>query len=76
LSPSFFPLGKALNKLVPISVVGIFDYAGAEDHFRRLVTLANNAKLAYQEMLEEYEKEECQSLLTSHKRQSTEVHFL
>lgn len=28
-------LGKAVNKLVPISVVGIFDYSGAEvfDHF-------------------------------------------
>ena len=23
-------LGKAVNKLVPISVVGIFDYSGAE----------------------------------------------
>lgn len=61
-------LGKAVNKLVPISVVGIFDYAGAEDHFRRLVTLANNAKLAYQEMIEEYEKEECETLITEVKQ--------
>lgn len=57
-------LGKAVNKLVPISVVGIFDYAGAEEYFRRLVGLANNAKLAYQEMIEEYEKEECESFIT------------
>ena len=56
-------LGKAVNKLVPISVVGIFDYAGAEDYFHRLVDLANNAKLAYQEMVEEYEKEECESFI-------------
>ena len=53
-------LGKAVGKLVPISVVGIFDYAGADDYFRRLVGLSNNAKLAYQEMIEEYEKEECE----------------
>ena len=56
-------LGKAVNKLVPISVVGIFDYAGAEEYFHRLVDLANNAKLAYQEMIEEYEKEECESFI-------------
>jgi ribosomal protein L7Ae-like RNA K-turn-binding protein len=56
-------LGKAVNKLVPISVVGIFDYSGAEEYFRRLVDLANNAKLAYQEIVEEYEKEECENLI-------------
>jgi ribosomal protein L7Ae-like RNA K-turn-binding protein len=33
-------LGKAVNKLVPISVVGIFDYAGAEEYFKQLVNLA------------------------------------
>lgn len=27
-------LGKAVNKLVPISVVGIFDYSGAEVFYR------------------------------------------
>ncbi len=56
-------LGKAVNKLVPISVVGIFDYAGADDYFRRLVGLSNNAKLAYQEMIEEFEREECETLI-------------
>jgi selenocysteine insertion sequence-binding protein 2 len=61
-------LGKAVNKLVPISVVGIFDYSGAEEFFRRLVELANNAKLAYQEMVEEYEKEECEHLIVMHKQ--------
>jgi ribosomal protein L7Ae-like RNA K-turn-binding protein len=56
-------LGKAVNKLVPISVVGIFDYSGAEEYFKRLVELANNAKLAYQDIVEEYEKEECENLI-------------
>lgn len=65
-------LGKAVNKLVPISVVGIFDYSGAEEYFRRLVELANNAKLAYQEMVEEYEKEECEHLIVMHKLAANE----
>lgn len=56
-------LGKAVNKLVPISVVGIFDYTGADEYFRRLVGLANNAKLAYQDIIEEYEKE-CQGWIS------------
>lgn len=59
-------LGKAVNKLVPVSVIGLFDYSGAEEYFRRLVDLANNAKLAYQEMIEEYEREECENLITLH----------
>lgn len=56
-------LGKAVKKLVPISVIGIFDYSGAEEYFKRLVELANNAKLAYQDMVEDLEKEECENLL-------------
>jgi ribosomal protein L7Ae-like RNA K-turn-binding protein len=56
-------LGKSLNKLVPISVVGIFDYSGAEEYFKRLVQLAENAKHAYQEIVEECEKEECENLI-------------
>lgn len=56
-------LGKAVNKLVPISVIGIFDYSGAEEYFKRLVEMANNAKLAYQDMVEEFEREECENLI-------------
>ncbi len=56
-------LGRAVNKLVPISVVGIFDYAGADEYFRRLVGMSNNAKLAYQEMIEEFEREECDYII-------------
>ncbi|CAF0717197.1 unnamed protein product [Brachionus calyciflorus] len=58
-------LGKAVKKLVPISVIGIFDYSGAEEHFKRLVQLANNAKLAYQDMIEELEREECEYFLNT-----------
>lgn len=35
-----------------------------KEYFKRLVELAENAKLAYQEMIEEYEREECENLIT------------
>ena len=60
-------LGKAVKKIVPISVIGIFDYSGAEEHFKRLVELANNAKLAYQDMVEDLEKEECENFICQSK---------
>ena len=84
-------LGKAVNKLVPISVFGILDYSGAElifwkkkliyksdlylryfyknlkEYFKRLVELANQAKLAYQDIVEELEKEECEVLISQSK---------
>ena len=33
-------LGKAMNKYVPVSVVGIFDYSGAEEHFKKMIELS------------------------------------
>ena len=41
-----------------------------KEFFKRLVELANNAKLAYQEMIEEYEKEECENILLSKMKSS------
>lgn len=35
-----------------------------KEYFKRLVELAENAKVAYQEMIEEYEREECENLIT------------
>lgn len=49
-------LGKGIKKKSPVSVVGIFDYAGADQYFHELVDLAQQAKLAYQEMTEKNEE--------------------
>ena len=38
-------LGRALGKSVGMSVIGILDYSGAEEHFKRMVQLANEARL-------------------------------
>uniref|UniRef100_A0ABI7WSJ5 Ribosomal protein eL8/eL30/eS12/Gadd45 domain-containing protein n=1 Tax=Felis catus TaxID=9685 RepID=A0ABI7WSJ5_FELCA len=45
-------LGRSLNKAVPVSVVGIFSYDGAQDQFHRMVELTMAARQAYKTMLE------------------------
>jgi selenocysteine insertion sequence-binding protein 2 len=39
-------LGKAVNKLVPISVVGIFDYSGAEVNITHNYVIDCNLKIS------------------------------
>ncbi|XP_045738082.1 selenocysteine insertion sequence-binding protein 2 isoform X5 [Mirounga angustirostris] len=50
-------LGRSLNKAVPVSVVGIFSYDGAQDQFHRMVELTMAARQAYKTMLEKVRRE-------------------
>ncbi|XP_039097442.1 selenocysteine insertion sequence-binding protein 2 isoform X2 [Hyaena hyaena] len=50
-------LGRSLNKAVPVSVVGIFSYDGAQDQFHRMVELTMAARQAYKMMLENARQE-------------------
>ncbi|KAF3816013.1 hypothetical protein GH733_016118 [Mirounga leonina] len=50
-------LGRSLNKAVPVSVVGIFSYDGAQDQFHRMVELTMAARQAYKTMLENVRRE-------------------
>ncbi|XP_061230648.1 selenocysteine insertion sequence-binding protein 2 isoform X4 [Neopsephotus bourkii] len=50
-------LGRCLNKAVPVSVVGIFSYDGAQDHFHRMVQLTTEARKAYKDMIAALEQE-------------------
>ncbi|NXE59034.1 SEBP2 protein, partial [Calcarius ornatus] len=50
-------LGRCVNKAVPVSVVGIFSYDGAQDHFHRMVQLTTEARKAYKDMIEALEEE-------------------
>ncbi|XP_029775277.1 selenocysteine insertion sequence-binding protein 2 isoform X5 [Suricata suricatta] len=50
-------LGRSLNKAVPVSVVGIFSYDGAQDQFHRMVELTMAARQAYKTMLENARQE-------------------
>ncbi|XP_054984662.1 selenocysteine insertion sequence-binding protein 2 [Sorex araneus] len=50
-------LGRSLNKAVPVSVVGIFSYDGAQDQFRRMVELTMAARQAYQALLDSVHQE-------------------
>ncbi|XP_058422021.1 selenocysteine insertion sequence-binding protein 2 isoform X2 [Diceros bicornis minor] len=50
-------LGRSLNKAVPVSVVGIFSYDGAQDQFHKMVELTMAARQAYRTMLENVHQE-------------------
>lgn len=50
-------LGRACAKLVPVSVVGIFNYEGAQEHFNQLMNLTEKARQAYKDMVKLMEKE-------------------
>uniref|UniRef100_A0A452RNF6 SECIS binding protein 2 n=1 Tax=Ursus americanus TaxID=9643 RepID=A0A452RNF6_URSAM len=50
-------LGRSLNKAVPVSVVGIFSYDGAQDQFHRMVELTMAARQAYKTMLDSVRQE-------------------
>lgn len=50
-------LGRSLNKAVPVSVVGIFSYDGAQDQFHKMVELTVAAREAYKTMLENVRQE-------------------
>ncbi|KAM9168142.1 selenocysteine insertion sequence-binding protein 2 isoform 2-T2 [Mergus octosetaceus] len=50
-------LGRCVNKSVPVSVVGIFSYDGAQDHFHRMVQLTEEARKAYRDMIAAFEEE-------------------
>lgn len=46
-------LGKVLLKKVPVSICGIFNYDGAQEHFKKLIELTQKAKEAYSEKWQE-----------------------
>ncbi|XP_006872652.1 PREDICTED: selenocysteine insertion sequence-binding protein 2 [Chrysochloris asiatica] len=50
-------LGRSLNKAVPVSVVGIFSYDGAQDQFHKMVELTMAARQQYKTMLESVRQE-------------------
>ncbi|KAJ8311671.1 hypothetical protein KUTeg_011026 [Tegillarca granosa] len=50
-------LGRACAKLVPVSVVGIFNYDGTEENFRQLMLLTQKARESYKDMVALVEKE-------------------
>uniref|UniRef100_A0A3P8VKX1 SECIS binding protein 2 n=1 Tax=Cynoglossus semilaevis TaxID=244447 RepID=A0A3P8VKX1_CYNSE len=50
-------LGRCVNKAVPISVVGIFNYDGAQDFYQQMIALSSEARTAYEVMLSSLEAE-------------------
>ncbi|CAN9506680.1 unnamed protein product [Ophioblennius macclurei] len=63
-------LGRCVNKLVPVSVVGIFNYSGAEGLFNRLVSLTEEARKAYKDMVSALEQEQAEEAVKNDKKVS------
>ncbi|XP_012733929.2 selenocysteine insertion sequence-binding protein 2 isoform X2 [Fundulus heteroclitus] len=49
-------LGHCVNKAVPVSLVGIFNYDGAQDFYHKMIELSSEARRAYEEMLSSLEQ--------------------
>ncbi|XP_061623034.1 selenocysteine insertion sequence-binding protein 2-like isoform X1 [Phyllopteryx taeniolatus] len=49
-------LGRCVNKMVPVSLVGIFNYDGAQDYYHQMIELSSEARKAYEEMLASVER--------------------
>ncbi|XP_062273629.1 selenocysteine insertion sequence-binding protein 2-like [Scomber scombrus] len=44
-------LGRCVNKAVPVSLVGIFNYDGAQDFYHKMIELSSEARKAYEVMV-------------------------
>ncbi|XP_070690338.1 selenocysteine insertion sequence-binding protein 2 [Pempheris klunzingeri] len=44
-------LGRCVNKAVPVSLVGIFNYDGAQDFYHKMIELSSEARRAYEVMV-------------------------
>ncbi|CAG08112.1 unnamed protein product, partial [Tetraodon nigroviridis] len=49
-------LGRCVNKAVPVSLVGIFNYDGAQDFYHKMIELSSEARIAYEVMLSNLEQ--------------------
>ncbi|XP_066510152.1 selenocysteine insertion sequence-binding protein 2-like isoform X1 [Hoplias malabaricus] len=44
-------LGRCVSKAVPVSLVGIFNYDGAQDHYHKMIELTSQARKEYELMM-------------------------
>ncbi|XP_029999629.1 selenocysteine insertion sequence-binding protein 2 isoform X2 [Sphaeramia orbicularis] len=51
-------LGRCVNKAVPVSLVGIFNYDGAQDFYHKMIELSSEARKAYEVMVLSLEQTE------------------
>ncbi|XP_053558370.1 selenocysteine insertion sequence-binding protein 2 isoform X2 [Bombina bombina] len=54
-------LGRCVNKAVPVSIVGIFSYDGAQDHFHKLYELTMQARQSYKDMISALQEQQTEN---------------
>ncbi|CAD5111854.1 DgyrCDS1118 [Dimorphilus gyrociliatus] len=59
-------LGRACSKLVPVSVVGIFNHEGCDEKFKQLMALTQQARSQYEVMVKSFEEEIQQHINSRH----------
>ncbi|XP_072321071.1 selenocysteine insertion sequence-binding protein 2-like isoform X2 [Eucyclogobius newberryi] len=69
-------LGRCVNKLVAVSVVGIFNYSGAEALFNQLVALTEEARKAYKDMVSALEQEKAEEAIKQERGEKRGPHFM
>lgn len=69
-------LGRCVNKLVAVSVVGIFNFSGAEALFNQLVALTEEARKAYKDMVSALEQEKAEEALKQERGEKRGPHFM
>jgi selenocysteine insertion sequence-binding protein 2 len=50
-------LGRAVLKKVPVSIVGVFNYDGAQEQFNELLSTVEDARRAYMKLVAEFDSE-------------------
>ncbi|XP_051279031.1 selenocysteine insertion sequence-binding protein 2 [Dicentrarchus labrax] len=69
-------LGRCVNKAVPVSLVGIFNYDGAQDVYHKMIELSSEARRAYEVMvtsLEQTGQAETEQVLNTEELQITSL---
>ncbi|XP_040897407.1 selenocysteine insertion sequence-binding protein 2-like [Toxotes jaculatrix] len=63
-------LGRCVNKAVPVSLVGIFNYDGAQDYYHKMIELSSEARRTYEDMVSSLEQtDEAEALNTEEELQ-------
>nr|XP_020453964.1 selenocysteine insertion sequence-binding protein 2 [Monopterus albus] len=72
-------LGRCVNKAVPVSLVGIFNYDGAQDYYHKMIELSSEARTAYEVMvtsLEQPDQDQAEAELEMNREKELQINSL
>ncbi|XP_041855947.1 selenocysteine insertion sequence-binding protein 2-like isoform X2 [Melanotaenia boesemani] len=69
-------LGRCVNKAVPVSLVGIFNYDGAQDHYHKMIELSSEARRAYEVMVSSLQSDDQMGTELEENTKELQIHNL